>query len=144
MVESNPPKNITEVVDPSQKAFNSLLKLFAPLKENPKLMALGHKEATDFIKSPLFKNMFKEKIAHYREEKEKKETNHPFDPFEEATFQTLAIIYTHAQLALSGGKSRYFQWQTNKQVEQILDKTKKITVYLREIISPQDKSQLLG
>lgn len=139
-----PPKKQKSETDPQQAAFNSLIKLLDPLRENPTMQPISHQEAIDFLESPLFREMFKQKFARYSDRKIWGRTNIALNPLEEATFQTMAIIISHATLSLSGIKSDLIGDKGEEEVELILHQAKTLSDYLRKLISPQDQSHLLG
>ena len=67
------------------------------------------------------------------------------NPLEEATFQTLGIIIAFADISTMNKINLPMYWGKNQQqIAKIKRTAEAITPLLREAISPQDKSQLLG
>lgn len=129
-------------IDREQKAFDTLIKYLDPLREQP-LANLTYKEAVAFLQSPLFKNKFKASLTYYLGRENM--GTHTLDPLEEATFQTLTTIISSAEYSLTGNTTPLlFSGKNREQIAKIKRTAEAITPLLREAISPQDKSQLLG
>jgi len=128
--------------DPVKNALDSLLRYLDPLKEQPQ-DNLTYKEAVDFLQSSLFINKFKERFVHYLGRENM--GTHTLDPLEEATFQTLGIVIAFADISTMNKINLPMYWGKNQQqIAKIKRTAEAITPLLREAISPQDKSQLLG
>jgi len=129
-------------IDVFKNALDTLTKYLDPLKEQP-LANLTYKEAVTFLQSPLFKNKFKTSLTYYLGIENM--GTHRLDPVEEATFQTLATIISSAEISLTRKAAvPLFLKKNLEEIAKIKRTAEAITPLLREAISPQDKSQLLG